>query len=74
MIVTKIETIPFKIPLISPLKWGLSGYLEAAEHVLVKIHTDQGIIGVAEATPRPSICGASLRPPLYSPCGEQGGF
>jgi L-alanine-DL-glutamate epimerase-like enolase superfamily enzyme len=59
MKVMKVEAIPFKIPFLAPIKWGLSGYLDAAEHVLVRIHTDDGIVGAAEATPRPSIYGES---------------
>ena len=59
MKITQIEAIPFKIPYLAPFKWGLTGYLEAAEHVLIKIHTDAGIVGMAEATPRPTIYGES---------------
>ncbi|MCX5916675.1 MAG: enolase [Deltaproteobacteria bacterium] len=60
MKISKVEAIPFKIPYKVPLKWGLSGYLDAAEHVLVRVQTDSGVVGVAEATPRPSIYGESL--------------
>ncbi len=66
MKITQVETIPFKIPYKTPLKWGLSGYLDAAEHVLVRIHTDEGIVGVAEATPRPSIYGESIPSILHA--------
>ena len=66
MKITRIETIPFRIPLQAPMKWGLAGYAEAAEHVLVKIHTDEEIIGVAEATPRPTIYGESLASILFA--------
>ena len=66
MKITQIEAIPFKIPYLAPLKWGLSGYLEAAEHVLVKIHTEEGIVGVAEATPRPTIYGESQASILFA--------
>nr|WP_221185450.1 enolase C-terminal domain-like protein [Flexivirga oryzae] len=30
-----------------------SGEVHAAEHVLVRVHTDDGVVGVAEAPPRP---------------------
>lgn len=59
MKITRVEAIPFKIPYTAPLKWGLAGYLDAAEHVLVRVYTDEGIVGVAEATPRPTIYGES---------------
>jgi L-Ala-D/L-Glu epimerase len=59
MKITKVEAIPFKIPFLAPLKFGPAGYLEAAEHVLVRIHTDEEIVGVAEAMARPSIYGES---------------
>ena len=66
MKVTQVEAIPFKIPYKTPIKWGLTGYLEAAEHVLVRVHTDLGIVGVAEAIPRPTIYGESQASILYA--------
>jgi L-alanine-DL-glutamate epimerase-like enolase superfamily enzyme len=59
MKIRDVEAIPFRIPYAVPLKWGLAGYLDAAEHVLVRIRTDEGIVGCAEATPRPTIYGES---------------
>jgi len=59
MKISQVEAIPFKIPLQGYIKWGLAGYAEAAEHVLIRIYTDEGIIGLAEATPRPTIYGES---------------
>jgi len=61
MKMTSVEIIPFRIPYYTPLKWGLAGYLEAADHVLVRIRTDEGIEGCAEATPRPTIYGESQK-------------
>lgn len=46
MKIIQIETIPFKLPYKSFLQWGLTGYLEAAEHVLIRVRTDEGITGV----------------------------
>jgi L-alanine-DL-glutamate epimerase-like enolase superfamily enzyme len=66
MKITRVEAIPFRIPYKIPLKWGLSGYLEAAEHVLVRVHTDAGIVGMAEATPRPTIYGESQASILHA--------
>ncbi|KAA9152115.1 enolase [Amycolatopsis acidicola] len=52
MKITSIEAIPFAIPYRKPLKFA-SGEVHAAEHVLVRVHTDDGITGIAEAPPRP---------------------
>lgn len=52
MKITRIEAIPYRIPYVKPLKFA-SGAVEAAEHVLVRVHTDDGIVGVADAVPRP---------------------
>lgn len=66
MKITRLEAIPFRVPLLAPFKWGLAGYMEAAEHVLVKVHTDEGVIGFAEAPPRPTIYGESLASILFA--------
>jgi len=50
--ITAVEAIPFAIPYVKPLKFA-SGEVHAAEHVLVRVHTDDGVVGVAEAPPRP---------------------
>ncbi|TQL67387.1 L-alanine-DL-glutamate epimerase-like enolase superfamily enzyme [Nocardioides albertanoniae] len=52
MKITNIEAIPFAIPYRKPLRFA-SGEVHAAEHVLVRVHTDDGVVGVAEAPPRP---------------------
>jgi len=52
MKITQVEAIPFAIPYKKPLRFA-SGEVHAAEHVLVRVHTDDGIVGVAEAPPRP---------------------
>ncbi len=52
MKITAVEAIPFAIPYVKPLKFA-SGEVHAAEHVLVRVHTDDGVVGVAEAPPRP---------------------
>ena len=52
MKITAVETIPFAIPYVKPLKFA-SGEVHTADHVLVRVHTDDGIVGVAEAPPRP---------------------
>ncbi|MGY2746839.1 mandelate racemase/muconate lactonizing enzyme family protein [Pseudarthrobacter sp. O4] len=52
MKITKIEAIPFAIPYKKPLRFA-SGEVRVAEHVLVRVHTEDGLVGEAEAPPRP---------------------
>lgn len=52
MKIAAVEAIPFTIPYVKPVNFA-SGQVQAAEHVLVRIHTDEGVVGVAEAPPRP---------------------
>ncbi|MEU1595107.1 enolase C-terminal domain-like protein [Streptomyces sp. NPDC005708] len=52
MKVTRIEAIPFAIPYKKPLRFA-SGEIHTADHVLVRVHTDDGLVGTAEAPPRP---------------------
>ena len=39
MKITAVEAIPFAIPYVKPLRFA-SGEVHAAEHVLVRVHTD----------------------------------
>jgi L-Ala-D/L-Glu epimerase / N-acetyl-D-glutamate racemase len=50
--IDRIEAIPFAIPYRKPLRFA-SGEVHVADHVLVRVHTDDGVVGVAEAPPRP---------------------
>jgi L-alanine-DL-glutamate epimerase-like enolase superfamily enzyme len=50
--ITEIEAIPFAIPYKKPLRFA-SGEAHVADHVLVRVRTDDGVVGVAEAPPRP---------------------
>lgn len=52
MKVTQVEAIPYSIPYRKPLRFA-SGEVTHAEHVLVRVHTEDGITGVADAPPRP---------------------
>lgn len=52
MKISQIDAIPFAIPYSKPLHFA-SGAVDAARHVLVRVHTESGFIGVAEAPPRP---------------------
>jgi L-alanine-DL-glutamate epimerase-like enolase superfamily enzyme len=56
--VTAIEAIPFEIPFLRPFAFA-SGIATVADHVLVRVHTDEGIVGHAEAPPRPYTYGES---------------
>ena len=50
--IIRVEAIPFAIPYVKPLRFA-SGEVHVAEHVLVRVHTDDGLVGVAEAPARP---------------------
>ncbi|MER5796402.1 enolase C-terminal domain-like protein [Streptomyces sp. NPDC001980] len=52
MKIVRVEAIPFAIPYAKPLRFA-SGELHTADHVLVRVHTDEGLTGTAEAPPRP---------------------
>jgi L-Ala-D/L-Glu epimerase len=52
MKIVTVEAIPFAIPYRKPLRFA-SGEVHVADHVLVRVHTDDGVVGVAEAPPRP---------------------
>ncbi|QYJ03076.1 hypothetical protein KUV85_12110 [Nocardioides panacisoli] len=52
MKITQVEAIPYAIPYTKPLRFA-SGEVTAAEHVLVRVHTDEGVVGIADAPPRP---------------------
>jgi L-Ala-D/L-Glu epimerase / N-acetyl-D-glutamate racemase len=52
MKVTHVEAIPYAIPYRKPLRFA-SGEIRAAEHVLIRVHTDDGLVGTADAPPRP---------------------
>ncbi|WP_427130492.1 mandelate racemase/muconate lactonizing enzyme family protein [Pseudarthrobacter sp. S9] len=52
MKITAIEAIPFAIPYAKPLRFA-SGEVHTAQHVLVRVRSDDGVVGVAEAPARP---------------------
>jgi L-Ala-D/L-Glu epimerase len=59
MKIMKVEAIPFRLPLrpeVGPVKssiWSMS----AADHVLIRVITNEGIVGHGEAPQRPTIYG-----------------
>ena len=56
MKITEITATPIKIPLVEPLHW-VSGYMTHAEHLVIRVKTDEGIEGISEGVPRPGIYG-----------------
>jgi L-alanine-DL-glutamate epimerase-like enolase superfamily enzyme len=50
--ITALEAIPFAVPYRRPAEFA-SGALTTAENVLVRVRTDSGLVGQAEAQPRP---------------------
>lgn len=52
MKIVQVEAIPFAIPYAKPLRFA-SGEVHTADHVLVRVYTDEGLVGTAEAPPRP---------------------
>lgn len=60
MKIVAVEAIPYSIPSRKLLKFA-SGEVHAAEHVLIRVHTDDGIVGIADAPPRPYTYGETQR-------------
>jgi L-alanine-DL-glutamate epimerase-like enolase superfamily enzyme len=58
--IAEIQTIPFRLPMTGALSWGKASRLDTLEHVLVRLITDTGHIGLAEAPPRPTIYGETI--------------
>jgi L-alanine-DL-glutamate epimerase-like enolase superfamily enzyme len=50
--ITAVEAIPFAVPYRRPARFA-SGTVATADNVLVRVHTDAGLVGQAEAQPRP---------------------
>ena len=50
--IVEVEAIPYALPYRRPARFA-SGAVERADNVLVRIHTDAGLVGHAEAQPRP---------------------
>ena len=50
--ITALEAIPFALPYRRAPRFA-SGSVESADNVLVRVHTDAGLVGQAEAQPRP---------------------
>ena len=55
-----LEVIPYRIPYRKPLRFA-SGEVTHADHVLIRLTTDGGLIGYAEAPPRPFTYGETQK-------------
>lgn len=55
--IKRITATPYDIPLKGTLKWGKGHELPRLQHVLIKVELSNGLVGIAEATPRPTIYG-----------------
>lgn len=60
MKIATIEAIPYSIPYLHPLHFA-SGAVHEADHVLVRITTDEGIVGTADTPPRPYTYGETQK-------------
>ncbi len=58
--IAEIQTTVFRLPLAGSLSWGKASRLDELEHVLVRLITDTGHVGLAEAPPRPTIYGETV--------------
>jgi L-alanine-DL-glutamate epimerase-like enolase superfamily enzyme len=65
MKITKIEAIPFRIPM-ARVEHFATGSIVSLDHVLVRIETDEGLVGQAEAPPRSMIYGESTASVLHA--------
>ena len=50
--ITAVEAIPFAVPYTRAPRFA-SGAVTSADNVLVRVHSDAGLTGEAEAQPRP---------------------
>ncbi|MDO5618650.1 mandelate racemase/muconate lactonizing enzyme family protein [Kocuria sp.] len=60
MKIAAVEAIAYSIPYRTPLHFA-SGAVHVADHVLVKITTDDGVVGWADAPPRPYTYGETQK-------------
>ena len=55
--ISRVTTQPLELELKSALRWGKGSRLDRLEHVLVRVETDAGHVGITEAPARPTIYG-----------------
>lgn len=59
MRIESLEAVPYSIPYRRPLAFGVGEVREAA-HVLLRIRTDEGLVGQADVLPRPYTYGETV--------------
>jgi L-alanine-DL-glutamate epimerase-like enolase superfamily enzyme len=59
--IAAIESIPFQLPMHGALQWGKSSSFATVAHVAVRVLLSDGSEGWAEAPPRPTIYGETIR-------------
>lgn len=59
-LIEHIQSIPYRLPLYSSLRWGKSSVIHEVHHVLVQVTLSDGSVGMAEAPPRPTIYGETV--------------
>ena len=67
MKITEIETIPLRLPFAQPFRISQGADRESIETLIVRVHTDEGIVGIGETRHGAvraalSCCGASSAP------------
>ena len=50
--ITAVEAIPVALPMVRPAAFA-SGTIDTARNVVVRVYSDAGVVGCAEAQPRP---------------------
>ena len=60
MKIAAIEAIPYSIPYLHPLHFA-SGSVHEADHVLIRLRTDDGVVGIADTPPRPYTYGETQK-------------
>ncbi len=63
--IRRISAVPYNVPLKSALNWGSSHELRQLEHALIRVELSDGAVGIAEATPRPTIYGETQASVLH---------
>ncbi len=58
--IRKIEAIPVKVPMLNPIVWA-RGSITTIDNVVVVVTLSNGVQGIADAPPRPSIYGETQR-------------
>ena len=69
--ITAVEAIPFAVPYRRAPTFA-SGSVTSADNVLVRVHTDAGLVGQAEAQPRPYTYGETQTSIVDTVSGQLG--